>query len=571
MKKIICLVIYISLFCVCNLKAQSWAWEVQGYSNFVAPNEGWSIAIDKQNNFYEEGDFWDSLRFDHITLRSIGSYSNYLVKFDSNGGVLWAKQSTGSSSFLAGTGVATDDSSNSYVCGYFNGNISFGLFNLNSVYGNYDIYLVKYSPSGNVMWAKQSSIPNGHCSGEPSSVAVDDSGNVIVTGYYEDTISFGPYTFTCAIQNVFLAKYSSNGILRWGTAPTQPSIYCSANASAVATDLSGNSFITGIIADTLSFGANSVHSNANSFNIFIAKYDNNGNPIWAKQGIQPSSTSSAQGGAIGTDRQGNIYASGSFTDTTTVGSFMLSQGINAPPYNVFIAKYDPNGNVVWATQSHTLDSTYWNMYAIAIDKNKSIYITGGTPNPYGYYPKMKFGNDTLSTNTYEDPSFIEVIDSSGIPTCGSMLSSGGDDNNGIAVSLTGKFIFFGGDLMDTVRFGPRLLGDTDAGPEYSFVARWLPCGESTAGISNYENTDPVVKIFPNPNNGRFTIKSSVVSDQLSVVVYNILGEKVYSNSFTMNNSPFAIDMSSQPNGIYLYRVITETGQMIGDGKVMIQK
>ena len=79
-----------------------------------------------------------------------------------------------------------------------------------------------------------------------------------------------------------------------------------------------------------------------------------------------------------------------------------------------------------------------------------------------------------------------------------------------------------------------------------------------------------ISIYPNPNNGQFTIGSSVASGQLSVEVYNVLGEKVYSK-FNIQHPTFNIDISSQAAGIYLYRVIKEDGSLLGEGKVIVQK
>ena len=73
------------------------------------------------------------------------------------------------------------------------------------------------------------------------------------------------------------------------------------------------------------------------------------------------------------------------------------------------------------------------------------------------------------------------------------------------------------------------------------------------------------------------MECSICSGQSSVVeVYNMLGEKVYShykitNPDNYRESNYQIDLSSQPNGVYLYRVITETGDLVGEGKLIIQK
>lgn len=90
------------------------------------------------------------------------------------------------------------------------------------------------------------------------------------------------------------------------------------------------------------------------------------------------------------------------------------------------------------------------------------------------------------------------------------------------------------------------------------------------GIENYQDHTGSIQVYPNPSNGEFILQWSVVSGQLSVEIYNMLGEKVYFQS-NIQNSTFNINLSNQPNGIYLYRVTDESGNLIGNGKFIIQK
>ena len=98
----------------------------------------------------------------------------------------------------------------------------------------------------------------------------------------------------------------------------------------------------------------------------------------------------------------------------------------------------------------------------------------------------------------------------------------------------------------------------------------IPVEGSTLGVNNISSANGNVELYPNPNSGIFTIQLSVVSNQSSVEVYNMLGEKVYSQ-LVINNSQFIIDLSSKPNGVYFYQVLNEDGSLAGSGKMIIQK
>ena len=83
---------------------------------------------------------------------------------------------------------------------------------------------------------------------------------------------------------------------------------------------------------------------------------------------------------------------------------------------------------------------------------------------------------------------------------------------------------------------------------------------------------PSVEVYPNPNNGKFTVESSMEGNQLSVEIYNLLGEKVYSSLLpqTLKGALNNINLSNQPKGVYLYRVTSLDGNLIGSGRFVIE-
>lgn len=78
-----------------------------------------------------------------------------------------------------------------------------------------------------------------------------------------------------------------------------------------------------------------------------------------------------------------------------------------------------------------------------------------------------------------------------------------------------------------------------------------------------------IDIYPNPSNGKFTIESSVASGQWLVEIYNVLGEKIYSQFSTLH-SQFSIDLSGQPSGIYFYKITSVNGETM-TGKLIVDK
>jgi len=142
---------------------------------------------------------------------------------------------------------------------------------------------------------------------------------------------------------------------------------------------------------------------------------------------------------------------------------------------------------------------------------------------------------------------------------GTAWSAMGSGTNNIVWGLTvyNGALFAGGEF------------DTAGGLATNHIARW---GTTPAGINDIQNNTQDINVYPNPTNGVLTvvIKNYELGITNQVEVYNMLGEKVHSQ-FTINNSQFTIDLSNNPSGVYLYKVTAQDGNIIGQGKVVIQK
>jgi len=95
-----------------------------------------------------------------------------------------------------------------------------------------------------------------------------------------------------------------------------------------------------------------------------------------------------------------------------------------------------------------------------------------------------------------------------------------------------------------------------------------PDGINTIATESYD-----VKVYPNPSSGVFTL--SIYNPQLGIrnhlEVYNTLGQQVYSKELSTLNSPLSIDLSSNPTGMYFYRIQNENGDFVSEGKVVIER
>jgi len=96
---------------------------------------------------------------------------------------------------------------------------------------------------------------------------------------------------------------------------------------------------------------------------------------------------------------------------------------------------------------------------------------------------------------------------------------------------------------------------------------------SVAGVASVKGNDSKITIYPNPNSGEFTITSTGNIGNSIVEIYNVLGENVYTTNLGSNKGGSkTINISNQPNGIYLYRVMSgENGTLLGEGKIVLTR
>ncbi|HXB12022.1 MAG TPA: T9SS type A sorting domain-containing protein, partial [Bacteroidia bacterium] len=234
--------------------------------------------------------------------------------------------------------------------------------------------------------------------------------------------------------------------------------------------------------------------------------------------------------------------------------------------SLFLAKYDTGGNILWAMQGYDLVSaTGFMAQKLAYGSNNHVFITLCLASD-----SARFANQLIKSPT-KDAACLFELDTSGSYTCGSILINGANGELGVASDPLGVYVYMGGRMTDTTICGPDTL-IPQSGAYDPYVTRWT-CGSSNEGINNLQANNSGVVLYPNPNNGFFQlgIRNYELGDEEIVEIYNMLGDKVYSKTVNIQHSEFNIDLSSQSNGIYLYRVLNENGNLAGEGKFIIQR
>jgi hypothetical protein len=214
-------------------------WVRQGGSEGIFPS---GIATDASGNVTVVGGFDTVVSFGGTALSGGGVF---LYRFSPTGSVLLAKK-------VSDTGysndVALDGAGNAYVTGEFSSNATFGTSTLTSAGGS-DIFLCKVGPTGTSLWAQRAGGSDGDAG---VSVAVDAGGNPVVGGRYD-----AAFTPTTDFSRFYVARFSTLGVPQW-TRLTTPTVGADYQIEKVAYDNRGGYYVTGGFEGTVIFGGTSL-------------------------------------------------------------------------------------------------------------------------------------------------------------------------------------------------------------------------------------------------------------------------------------------------------------------------
>jgi hypothetical protein len=388
-------------------------------------------------------------------------------------------------------------------------------------------------------------------------VIQDKAGDIVIGGY---TSSFGP-----GQSNFYLIKLDISGNLKWAKA-IGGSIFDAAYALAQTTD--GGYVLTGF---TTSFG-DTVYGD-----IYVVKVDSAGNFKW---GRSVGGGSYEVGSGIAATKDGGCIATG----------YTNSYGAGAS--DVYIIKLDSVGNVKWTKVIGGKNDDYGNSIVQTADGGYAVSgLTSSfndTINSDAYLVKLDAGGNVKWTKTYggnendESNSLVQTFDW-GYALAGETNSFGAgnfdmylvktDSNGGSCSSHSAGGAVTSGGMVDSggVVVNGGAITSVDSGRVSNGGIYTNVCSVITS-VNDITPEENGIEVYPNPSNGVFIFQanSQWLLANSKVEVYNVLGEKVYAQSFNIQNSEFKIDLIGQPNGIYIYKVVDKSGTIIARGKLVVE-
>ena len=366
-----------------------------GLGGGVGLTSGVATVVDGANNVYVTGQFQGTVDFDPdpapgavYNLTSAGAVDAFVAKYDGEGRLIWARRMGGTGDDRA-NGIAVSSRGEVNVTGEFSGQFAdFGNAWLSSG-GLNDVFVTQLdAATGDFLWTKGF---GGTGSDRGYGVAVDNFGDVYLTGHFDKTVDFDPdpsttFNLTSAgSSDIFVARFRSSGQLEWARAMGGRSADIGYD---IAVDLAGNIVTTGTFAGTADFDPSSstnfllsrAADSAGATDAFVSKLDSSGNFVWAGR---IGGTGSTNGRGLVIDGSNNIILTGAFSgeadfdpDPTTAYSLVSAGGSDAfMGSDAFVAKLAPDGKLAWAASFSGDDLSEYGL-DVAVDAEGNVYSTG---------------------------------------------------------------------------------------------------------------------------------------------------------------------------------------------------
>jgi uncharacterized delta-60 repeat protein len=532
MKKLIYVLAIVLYFLSGSLIAQvtqEWVARYNGPGNDY--DGAYSIAVDGSGNVYITG-----------SSKGGGTNEDYAtIKYNSAGVQQWVARYNGPGNQEDGANsLAVDGSGNVYVTGYSVGSGT-----------DFDYATIKYNSAGVQQWVARYNGPGNSTDGA-SSLAVDGSGNVYITGTSTGSGTGRDYT---------TIKYNSVGVEQWVASYNGPGNDYD-GASSIAVDGSGNVYITG-----------SSKGSGTYYDYATIKYNIAGVQQWVARYNGPENSEDGAS-SLAVDGSGNVYVTG----------YSTGSGTN---YDYATLKYNSAGVQLWVVRYNGPGNDEDKASSLAVDSSGNVYVTGDS-----FGSGTLFDYATIKYNTagveqwvarYNGPgNSFDMAFSIGVDGSGNVYVTGYSTGSGTSDDFASLKYNSAGVQLWTARYnGPGNKYDGACGLAIDGLGNVYVTGycvvagtntdyatikySQTVGIQNISTETPskysLSQNYPNPFNPMCNVQFSMCNaGNVKLVVYDVQGREVQTlvNERLQSGTYEAkFDGSMLNSGVYFYKLITD--------------
>lgn len=417
----------------------------------------------QDGNIYSCGIFTGSLG---DTLASYGSNDWFLAKYGSDFVIDWVKQ-------IGGTGqerdvsMAFDSNKDIIIGGSFLSTCNLSATESLISDGLYDIMLAKYNGTdGSLMWYKTAAW--GKSGQLMASLSVDKNDDILITGFYKDSLVTNVDTLRGTGFQNFILKLDATGNYLWSKNILSSNTIT--RISAIST-FSDAYYVSGTYQDSIFFDNDTLIADVESKSkAFIYKLGYDGTSQWSRSSYGDNSDAT---GTIAQDLEGSIYFSGYYnssdfrmdSDDNNISESLTNNGSS----DAFIVKYNSIGDMLWLKGYGKAGSEY----AIDIKEKEGIlYFTGR------YSDSLIINLDTLfNSDPTNNDIFLATADYNGNMLKGESLNGTGVfEDFGVEIEITDltHAILFGNFDSPSLTIGTNTLTNTVSPNSQSFIAEYTP-------------------------------------------------------------------------------------------------
>lgn len=491
-----------------------WAW-LYGASNAAAT----SITSTPNGDMYVFGRFYETATFGNKTITSAGSTDVFIAKINAAGTLVWLKQ-MGSNNIERAYAIKTHNNA-IYIYGGFTDTLLLGSNKLISK-GSEDVFVAKLDTAGNFIWTESGGSPHQDFI-YSRGMTVDKKGNVYITGELrsDQPAIFGNKTITNNIYGgLFVVKYNTTGYTEWAICGAADSGK-SAGPLDINTDENDYVIITGwSTGKALTFGPTSSGNNtiAGPCDAFLVKLNPSGNVVWT---TTIGGNSGIACTAICCDKNSNVFVTGQSDGDLTFGTIISPGGVSGKNTELFLAKYDSNGNALWAKRAGTHGSSpiYTLSKDIISDNAGCVYWTGGRGDTMDFYSNgviactpIKYGGGGVFVAKYDgNGNALWAIDGGGNTSAEAMK-----------LHLCNQSLFVSGSFYttDSTTFGKLGFKANSNKNENLFIAKIA----NATGIKSSISVQSNIALYPNPAENYFIVSGIARGAEISM--YDITGRKI---------------------------------------------
>lgn len=357
----------------------------------------------------------------------------------------------GATSTASGTNIATVGSNQSTYGG-----------------GTFDAFIAKFTTAGSRIWA---SYFGGADTDQGIEVACDNSGNVYMAGATTSTAAIAtPSAYQTVngggVQDAFLAKFNSVGVLQWATYYGDVG---NDNGYACAVDASGNVYLGGMTSSTVAAmvtAAGHQTVQGGSVDAFVVKFNSSGTRQWA--------TFYGGGGdeqevSLAADGTGTVYlggSTGSLLTPSIIATAASQQSTAAGGFDSFLVQFNAaTGARNWATY-YGGSGDESNGY-ICVDASSNVYLSSNTTSSLGGIATLSGYQNTFGGGFTD--AYLVKFNSSGVRQWATYYGGAGNESGvtTCAVDAAGN-VYLGGStnslfgMATAGSYQTSLAGDQDA-------------------------------------------------------------------------------------------------------------